>query len=601
MPWFLCGRRATAAGTPGVKPVDRACAAGYPETKVVEDELPKPLREAAPILAHRTVPVDSGKIPGEVARGAEPPTDSKDSTSGCSAPPSDSRRSDSEFGGRLEDGSAMSHSEDHLDWVPPSGSVLADGCALRTGLSSSIAVHRTTSRRITGGKLRTQRSLGLVAAALIAGEDVTSDTEDEDERSPNMCHRVQVLFDDGWRDFSESESKQICDFLANEVFEFRLSLRGHEYRFNFTKFVDASQVNVKSGKRRRLRILDGPVAKEELEGDTHKPPSPEALLQQKFGPQSKRGGASQTPIAKYLEGNKHAQTCFEQFEKNEIKYCGEWAVCYHSYSFAALIYEVHAAVASVLFRFRSSYAALPRILVHQFHEIPNAGTLIAKFKSDFAENKRDHNPGFRQVGISAMSSLASTGPEACTARVFVSGYSCKDVSFKGVLESVLEACHVPPEKVANLASNIINLSEKHGLDVSQFGGKPCKSQKAGHLMQVFVKRDLVDELVYAAEPYGRVDLSRMPVSKWVNSNVSSARGQVRIVAHPKFFMQANCVRMFVASADPTFHRNRRAFQEELCHLIKELGDSAMRERAAACIYGGTLPSWWTSEDQRNLA
>jgi hypothetical protein len=200
-----------------------------------------------------------------------------------------------------------------------------------------------------------------------------------------------------------------------------------------------------------------------------------------------------------------------------------------------------------------------------------------------------------------MSSLACTGPEACVARVFISGYSCKDISWRHVLENVLHSCHVPPEKVKKLADSIIKLAEKHGLDVSQFGGKPCRSKQAGHLLQIFIRRHLVDQLAYPAEPYGPPDDSRLPLSEWVNSDKPFLRGQVRIVAHPKLFMQASCVRLHVASADPTFHKNRKSFQEDLCYLIKELGEPSLREQAATCIYGGTLPSWWTAEDQRELA
>lgn len=74
----------------------------------------------------------------------------------------------------------------------------------------------------------------------------------------------------------------------------------------------------------------------------------------------------------------------------------------------------------------------------------------------------------------------------------------------------------------------------------------------------------------------------MPISKWLDSNSSTQVGQAgcrafgveplqaRVLAHPKYFMQestepvslrvaeANCVRMFVASADPTFHRRASA-------------------------------------------
>jgi len=323
--------------------------------------------------------------------------------------------------------------------------------------------------------------------------------------------------------------------------------------------------------------------------------------QMEFGPQSRRGGASLAPY-KVLEENPHAQECFAQFEHNEAKLCGEWAVFYHSYSFAALLYEVHAAVGSVLFRFRSQYATLPRILVHEFLEIPDAPTLARRFEAEFANNMRDHNPQFRKVAVSVMCSLVSTGPEACTPMVFVEGYSCKDLAFTNVLETLLEACYVPKSNVRKLANDIIRCSEKHGLDVSQFGGKACASGKPGHLLQIFVRRNLVDQLVYAAKPYGPIDEERMPISQWVNGNSPFSVGQARIVAHPKYFMQANCIRSFVASADPTFHKSRESFQEELVKLLNPvLGHPSLREKAAKGIYGGTLPSWWSAEDQRKHA
>merc|ERR1719387_1726425 len=97
------------------------------------------------------------------------------------------------------------------------------------------------------------------------------------------------------------------------------------------------------------------------------PRLPEDLVKQQkeAGAQSKRGGTTMD-LLKRLQGNEHAEKCFEMFLQNEEKYCGEWAAFYHSYSFAALLYEVNAAVAAVLFRFHSQLATLPRLLVHQF-------------------------------------------------------------------------------------------------------------------------------------------------------------------------------------------------------------------------------------------
>eukprot|EP00929_Paragymnodinium_shiwhaense_P109021 TRINITY_DN75387_c0_g1_i1.p1 TRINITY_DN75387_c0_g1~~TRINITY_DN75387_c0_g1_i1.p1 ORF type:complete len:530 (-),score=103.09 TRINITY_DN75387_c0_g1_i1:237-1826(-) len=428
---------------------------------------------------------------------------------------------------------------------------------------------------------------------------------------PADSMRVQIQLEGAWKDTAPEDSTKILAQLAAGKLKFQIQSRGQPYDIDFGSAGGATQTNVASGKKRRLRLVDmddggadGELSKRfsTASADGSKDDmSPEVKLQMSYGPQSRRGDASQHPLS-VLKDLPHGQACFASFQKNEERLVGSYAVFYHSYSFAALIYEVHAAVGSVLFRFRSQYATLPRILVKDFKDIPDATSLVAAFNKDMALAKKDHDPRYRAVGLSAMLSMVATGPECCIPMVFVGGYSCKDVTFRGVLENVLESCYVPKAKVKALADQIIALSEKHGLDVSQFGGKACKSGKPGHLLQIFLKRNLVDKLVYAAKPYGPLDNERMPMSQYMDKNQSFAVGQARIVAHPKYFMQANQVRMFVASADPDFQTNRQQFQTELIELLSLiLAEPSLREKAATGIYGGSLPSWWTAEDQRAKA
>eukprot|EP00746_Dinoflagellata_sp_MGD_P034373 gnl/MRDRNA2_/MRDRNA2_18212_c0_seq2.p1 gnl/MRDRNA2_/MRDRNA2_18212_c0~~gnl/MRDRNA2_/MRDRNA2_18212_c0_seq2.p1 ORF type:complete len:416 (+),score=66.21 gnl/MRDRNA2_/MRDRNA2_18212_c0_seq2:184-1431(+) len=407
------------------------------------------------------------------------------------------------------------------------------------------------------------------------------------------------------------------------VVSFELEARGSMYKIELDPSSDMCQTNMTTGKRRALRLLDeGDEKPPDLEHDgsmasfadgaqslstksstsASTPKTPAALQRQyALGSQSKRGEASMRPMER-LRGNPFAQELFEKLMRNEEKMCGEWAVFYHSYSFAALLYEVNAAVGAVLFRFRSQYATLPRILVHEFDDIPNASVLMQKFRDRFATAKRDHHPEFRRVGISAMCSLVATGPECCLQVCFTKGYSCKDVGFRGVLENLLEKCYVPVERVSKLAEEIIVMSTKYGLDTSQFGGQPCASTLAGHILQIFVKRNLVDHLCYPAKPYGEIDEDRLPLSQWMNGEQSFSFGQARLLAHPKFFMQANHVRMNVISADETFHQNRKKFQEDLTALLGVVLDTPeLRQKAATGIYGGSLPPWWTAEDQRTKA
>jgi len=182
----------------------------------------------------------------------------------------------------------------------------------------------------------------------------------------------------------------------------------------------------------------------------------EVQEQIRLGPQSLRGDASQHQLS-VLETNPHAKECFARFAVREQELCGEWAVFYHSYSFAALIYELHAAVAAVFFKFRSQESTLPRILSSDFINTPDAAALLNRFEEKWASGVRDHHPEYRAVAISGISSLVTLGPEVSTPVIFVAGYSCEDMSFAGVLEKSLASCFVPESRIQALAAAIIAL------------------------------------------------------------------------------------------------------------------------------------------------
>ena len=301
-------------------------------------------------------------------------------------------------------------------------------------------------------------------------------------------------------------------------------------------------------------------------------------------------------LGPHVSKDPHGKSCFDCMLRREKQLCGEWAVFYHSYSFAALLYEVQAAVAAVLFRFKAEFASLPRLLKKPFLELPDAAALQKIFPT-FKD--RDHNPKFRAVGLSGTTSLLAEDSEAPPKNIFLQGYSCSDLSFVGVLENLLESCSVPKTKTKDLAQEIISLSTKHGLDTTQFKGKACKSGRAGHMLQIFIKRNLVNQYCYAAHPFGVTDKARPDLAKHMQGD-GPIKGQVRIVANPSAFMRAGAVRMYVYSADQTFHDHRSAYQKEMAKLLDPIiGTPAVRTRAAEGIYGGKLPQWFQPDDYEN--
>jgi hypothetical protein len=296
--------------------------------------------------------------------------------------------------------------------------------------------------------------------------------------------------------------------------------------------------------------------------------------------------------------DKHGSKCFDEMLKNEQEFSGEWVVFYHSYSCAAILYEVQAAVGSVLFRFKAEFAGLPRILAKGFKHIPDAARMLEEFPK-WAD--QDHNPAFKAVGLCATSALLAPDSEAPAKSVFLAGYSVG--SLAGVLQKLLGAVGVPKPKIEGLAKDIIALAAKHGLDTCGIpGGKKCKSGRSGHMLQIFLRRELCDKYVYPAFPYGVPDKKRsLPLSKYL-AEKAPVEGQVRITLNPDVFLRATYARMFTFSADPTYHGNRPAFVKELVGLLEPiLGDKAVREKAAKGIFGGKPPDWWTPEDQSEMA
>jgi len=329
-------------------------------------------------------------------------------------------------------------------------------------------------------------------------------------------------------------------------------------------------------------------------------PAPNRLLQHQ-SPKAARPNAQSLrsigkPDLKPLGGNQHARQLFNEMLGRESKMANDWVVMYHSYTSSALVYEVQAAIASVLFGFGAEYGSLPRLLKAPFSNLPDARAVIKAFPS---WPERDCCTEFKNVGICCSTSLVSHDPEATPTKVFLNGYAASTVDI-GVLEKLLGDCglhaFLQPQAVPKLAEDIMGLADKYGLP--QASGRGL----AGHLLQIFVHRTHVDKLAYASHPYGHPDGKRRPLSKHL-AGPGPISGQTRLIVNPSACMRASAVRMYVCSADETFHHNRPAFHRELFHFLQPIiGSPKVRERAAQGIYGGQLPFWWRDlEGERQAA
>jgi hypothetical protein len=281
--------------------------------------------------------------------------------------------------------------------------------------------------------------------------------------------------------------------------------------------------------------------------------------------------------------------------ENEERLAGEFAVFYHSYSFAALLYEVQAAVAAVLFRFP---------LQLRLAAAPAQGAVRGRARRAGAAQAVQHQAlkGSARPRPALSSRRHLRDDDA--ARPRPRGAADQRVSVRllvrrpvvhGRARAAAHRLLAAQGEVSALAKKIIKLSEEAGLDVMQFGGKPCKSHRPGHLLQIFLKRELVDRFAYAAFPYGPQDKSRTPLSDTLAGN-KAISGQVRICFNPSVFMRAGNARMFVYSADPTYHERRSAFRRSCARCSRRCSahttDACKRrwQFMAACCPTGSRPT-----------
>ena len=124
----------------------------------------------------------------------------------------------------------------------------------------------------------------------------------------------------------------------------------------------------------------------------------------------------------------------------EQQHHGDFICFYHSYSFAALLYECQSEIARTVYGLPSDFAPLPRLLHEPYHTCPTMHDLKHTFQNGMSG--QDHHPAFRAVAISASCSLNAFGSEAPPLNCFQHGYSCSDLSFRGLLDNLLRTLSV---------------------------------------------------------------------------------------------------------------------------------------------------------------
>lgn len=171
---------------------------------------------------------------------------------------------------------------------------------------------------------------------------------------------------------------------------------------------------------------------------------------------------------------------------------------------------------------------------------------------------RDHNSKFRELAISANLSLFAAGTEAPPLSTFSTGYSCVDLKFKELLELLLRVCGLSVGDAEDVSDAIVTLGTECGLPCHHYGGSGAygaPTSGSGHMLQIFIHKDYVDDLAYICKPFGVPVEGAGPVSTFlggvdVTSSADPHNCQARIFMHPDVFMDSSKARVFHYCAVP---------------------------------------------------
>lgn len=138
---------------------------------------------------------------------------------------------------------------------------------------------------------------------------------------------------------------------------------------------------------------------------------------------------------------------------------------------------------------------------------------------------------------------------------FEMGYSCSDLSFRGLLTGLLTTCGLSRGRSETVCDNLVRIGAKYGLPVGVYGSKGSRAggpgTLSGHMLQVFVSRELADDLAYACAAYG-VPTKGAKLSVMLSPKAKAApTGQARVWMHPEIFTDTSKTMLFHYAASPT--------------------------------------------------
>ncbi len=242
---------------------------------------------------------------------------------------------------------------------------------------------------------------------------------------------------------------------------------------------------------------------------------------------------------------------------------------YHSYAEAHILFDIQTAIYEIL---NPTLEPDANRVILRLYEGPFQNLRMADIKQELNTRVSNRNIRIRELLISAACSLFPNN-DLDEIRLFPTGYVCGDLDFYRILKQLFVKYKSRINKEENekeidelitkiLKSKYINPSIKP----SYLKSKPflhsfhCTEFGDGQMLQIFIKKSILDEITYISQPLGS------PYSG-DETDCAASTNQVRILAHPQYFMNPDLVRVYRYAANENIYKNRLEFITFLKELL----------------------------------
>ncbi len=312
--------------------------------------------------------------------------------------------------------------------------------------------------------------------------------------------------------------------------------------------------------------------------------------------QSTRGSINKEKLLVKLAGSvyldQHMINCIKLMLYREQLYGHEWIAFYHSYNYPCLIYDTQTVIAEILYNLpHSRNNFIPRLFRKTYNKFSDISAILSELSR---ADVNDHDKSIRAALLSVTCSILADDmqkSEMSICTYFKNGYSCQDVDYYAILIRLLTSCGATKDQANTLLVQLLDVYKTHKIHEYYVPGRVpyilSAPPSVGNIVQIFVRKDLVDRLVYDSKPYGKpAHMEQGSLASTIDRTGQCDGGQARLLADPHYFMNPAQIKTFHYDSVHSLYLTRQQRLDQVRDIVAPLfANSDVRHAIYAKVEG----------------